>query len=125
MPKSMTDIDVVRELALALPDVAESTLHGAPSWKVGGKLLACPAIHRSAEPNTLAVRLDADQRARLIADAPDIFYVTDHYVKHPMVLARLPRMDRSSLRELLGMAWTWMNSPSPAKAGGSQGRKRP
>lgn len=61
MVKKMIDFDVVRELALALPEVEASTIHGAPSLKVRGKLLACPALHRSAEPDTLAVRLDFDQ----------------------------------------------------------------
>jgi hypothetical protein len=36
----------VRKIAVALPDVEESTIHGAPSLKVRGKLLTCPAIHR-------------------------------------------------------------------------------
>src|SRR2546423_735420 len=48
MAKKTMDFDVVREIALALPDVEESTIHGAPSLKLRGKLLTCPAIHRSA-----------------------------------------------------------------------------
>ena len=55
MAKKTMDFDVVREIALALPDVEESIIHGAPSLKLRGKLLTCPAIHRSAEPNTLAI----------------------------------------------------------------------
>src|SRR4030095_6259074 len=90
------DFDEVRKIAMALPDVKESTLHGAPSLKVRGKLLTCPAIHRSAEPNTLAVRVDFDQRAELIAAEPGIYYVTDHYVDYPTVLVRLSRIDRNS-----------------------------
>ena len=109
MAKKTIDIDVVREIAMALPDVEEGTIHGAPSWKVRGKLLACPAIHRSAEPNTLAVRLDFEQRARLIAAAPGIYYATDHYVKYPTVLVRLSGMDRKSLRDLLDKAWHFVN----------------
>ena len=65
MAKKTMDFDVVREIALALPDVEESTIHGAPSLKLRGKLLTCPAIHRSAEQNTLAIRIDFDQRAKL------------------------------------------------------------
>ena len=55
MAKNTIDFDAVRQMALALPDVEESTIHGAPSLKVRGKLLTCPALHRSAEPNTLAI----------------------------------------------------------------------
>jgi hypothetical protein len=110
MAKKTIDFDVVREIGLALPDVEEGTIHGVPSLKLRGKLLTCPAIHSSAEPNTLAVRLDFDQRARLIAAAPSVYYVTDHYVNYPTVLARLSRMDRNSLRDLLGMAWRYVGS---------------
>jgi len=99
------DFDVVRVIALALPDVTESTIHGSPSLKAHGKLLACPAIHRSAEPDSLAVSIDADQRAVLIASEPAVYYVTDHYTRHAIVLVRLSRIDRESLSELLRMAW--------------------
>lgn len=116
------DFDAVREIALALPGVEEGTIHGAPSWKVRGKLLACPAIHRSAEPNSLAVRLSFEQRDRLMAAAPRTYYVTDHYVNHPTVLVRLSGMDRTSLRDLLDMAWRGV-SPK-AKTTEGKGRSR-
>ena len=72
MANHRVDFDVVRKLALALPDVAESTIHGAPSLKVRGKLLACPAIHRSVEPDTLAVRIDFETRTELLAAKPEV-----------------------------------------------------
>jgi hypothetical protein len=49
------DIDVVRTLARLLPDVAESTSPRGTGLKVRGRLLACEAIHTSAEPNSLMV----------------------------------------------------------------------
>jgi hypothetical protein len=122
MAKKTIDFDVVREVALALPDVEESTIHGAPSWKLRGKLLTCPALHSSAEPNSIVVRLDFDRRALLIAAAPSVYYVTDHYVNYPAVLARLSRMDRSSLKDLLGMAWRFVGSQT--KRVGRRGRSQ-
>jgi len=122
MPKQTMDFDAVREIALALPGVEEGAIHGAPSWKVRGKLLACPAIHRSAEPNSLAVRLSFEQRDQLMAAAPRTYYVTDHYVNHPTVLARLSGMNRKSLRDLLEMAWRGV-SPK-AKTTDGKGRSR-
>ena len=110
MPGKKIDLNLVREIALELPDVEESTGRGVPGLKVGGRLLACPALHRSAEPNTLVVRIDFDQRAELIAADPDVYYVTDHYVNYPSVLVRLSRIDRSSLKDLLGMAWRFVSS---------------
>lgn len=104
MTMTNTYIEAVRKVALALPDIEEHTLHGAPSFKLRGKLLACPAIHRSAEPDTLAVRIDQDQRERWIAAEPRIYYVTEHYVNHPMLLVRMAQMNRKSLKRLLSLA---------------------
>ena len=61
---------MVREIGLALPEVEEGTMYGSPALKVHRKLLTCLAIHKSAEPQSLAVRIDFDQRARLLADEP-------------------------------------------------------
>jgi hypothetical protein len=52
--------DVVREIALALPNVKESAGRGATSFKVHGKLLTCPALHKSAEPNSWVVNVGVD-----------------------------------------------------------------
>jgi hypothetical protein len=104
------DFDLVREIALALPDVEEGTMHGAPALRVRGRLLACPALHRSAEPNSLAVRIAVDQREALIAAEPGVYYVTEHYLNHPMVLVRLPLIDRHALRDLLEKAGRFASS---------------
>ena len=110
MPSKKVDFDVVRQIALVLPDVEESTIHGAPSLKVRGRLLTCPAIHKSAEPSSLAVRIGLDQRAKLLVAEPEIYYVTDHYANYPVVLVRLSRIRRSSLRRLLRMSWLFVSS---------------
>ena len=107
--------DTVREIASELPGVEESTTYGAPSLKIGGKLLACPAINKSAEPNSLGVRIDFDQRDALIAEAPDIYYVTDHYVNYPVVLVRLSRVNRDILRDLLHAAWRFVSAEKTRK----------
>src|ERR1700758_1755299 len=80
MPRSTTNFDTVRKIGLALPGVEESTAYGSPALKVHGKLLACVPAHRSAEPGSLAVRVDFDDRAELLAADPDVYYVTDHYL---------------------------------------------
>jgi len=110
MSREKIDFDVVREIARKLPDVEESSLHGAPSLKVCGRLLTCPALHRSAEPNSLVVRINIDQRTKLLAANPKVYYLTDHYVNDPTVLVRLGEIDRSSLKDLLEMAWRFASS---------------
>jgi hypothetical protein len=101
---STINFDSVRRIGLALPGVEESTAYGAPALKVHGKLLACVPTHRSAERGSLAVRVGFDDRAELLAAAPDVYYVTDHYLNYSAVLVRLSRVTPDVLRDLLGMA---------------------
>jgi hypothetical protein len=42
-------------------------MYGSPALKVGGSLLTCLAINKSAEPESLAVAVDFDQRSGLLA----------------------------------------------------------
>jgi hypothetical protein len=110
MPKSTVDFDTVRNIGLALPGVEESTAYGFPALKVHGKLLACVPANRSAEPASLVVRVDFDDRAELLAAAPDVYYVTDHYVDDNAVLVRLSRVNPDMLRGLLGMAYKFVTA---------------
>jgi hypothetical protein len=121
MPRKPLTFDAVRALARALPDIEESTSYGAPSWKVRGKMVACQAINKSAEPNSLGVMVPFEQRDELIAAQPDVYYVTDHYVNYPCVLVRLSRVHRDALRDLLGMAARFVSEKAKKK---SRPRKR-
>ncbi len=110
MPRKKVTFDAVREIALALPEVEESTAYGSPAFKARGKLMASMAIHKSAEPESLAVRIDFDQRSGLLEEAPDTFYVTDHYVNYPVVLVRLSKIRADQLRDLLQGAWRFVTA---------------
>jgi hypothetical protein len=97
---------IVRELGLALPDVTAGTRYdGAPVLKRGGAFMAALAVDPSAEPDTLVVRCAAEERPYLLDEAPDIYYVTDSHRRHPVVLVRLSRIDRETLRDVLTMSW--------------------
>src|SRR5271154_790405 len=100
MPRSTINFDTVRKIGLALPGVEESTAYGAPALKIRGKLLACVPTHRSAEPGSLVVHGGFDEPARLLRAAPDIYYVTDHYLGYTAVLVRLSRVTPDVLRDL-------------------------
>lgn len=97
----MLTFDVVRQIGLALPDVVDGTAYGALALKLNGKLLACVPTNKSAEPNSFAVRIDVEQRTELLRQDPKVYYVTDHYVPHPMVLVRLGKISRADLKALL------------------------
>jgi hypothetical protein len=102
------DFEMVRSIGLGLTGVKEGTAYGLPALKVDGKLLACVPANRSAEPNSLAIRMDRGDRAELLAGAPDVYYLTDHYVDYDAVLVRLARVNPDVLRDLLGMAYKFV-----------------
>jgi hypothetical protein len=103
-PKTLT-FDTVREIGRTLPDVETGTSYGSPALKVHGRMFACMAVHRSADPDSLVLLVDFDDRDDLIAADPSTFYLTDHYVDYPSVLVRLARVSEDALRDLLRMAW--------------------
>lgn len=123
MPRSTIDFDTVRKIGLAFPGVEESTAYGSPALKVRGKLLACMAAHRSAEPASLVVCVDFADRAELLAAAPDVYYVTDHYVDYNFVLVRLTRVTPGVLRDLLGMAYKFVTAKSARRSSSPKRRK--
>ena len=121
MPRSAVNFDTVRNIGLALPGVEESTAYGQRALKVRGKLLACVPANRSAEPGSLAVRVDFDDRAELLAADPDVYYVTDHYIGYSAVLVRMSRVSPEVLRDLLGMAYKFVTRNAAPR---SSARKR-
>lgn len=95
----------VKHIGAALPGVEVATKYdGSPVLKVAGRFMAGLATHRSAEPESLVVRVDPDDRMGMIEDAPETYYVTDYYERHPVVLARISRLNDDILRELLAMS---------------------
>jgi hypothetical protein len=124
MPRRQTNFDSVRTIGLDLPDVEESTMYGAPALKVRGKLLACMASHKSAEPGSLVVRIGFEEREALIADDPRTYYVKPHYQDYPAVLVRLALIDREALRDLLRSAWRTVTASAPKRRPGRRGRLR-
>jgi hypothetical protein len=93
-------------VGLTLPDVEAATKYdGSPVLKLRGIFMAGLATHRSAERETLVVRVDLEERERLLDDAPEAYYLTDYYRSHPVVLVRLSRVDDYALHDLLSVSW--------------------
>ena len=121
--QSTITFETVREIGLALPNVEASTAWGAPALKVGGKLMACVPTHRSAEPGSLVVRVGFEDRAELLSAAPDVYYVTEHYVGYTAVLVRLSRITADVLRDLLGMAHKFVTATGSRRSPSRSSRK--
>ena len=111
----------VESIARTLPDVEVTTAWGQPALKVRGKMFACIASHKSAEPNTLVVMMEFAERDALIEDDPDTYYLKQHYVSYPCVLVRLSRVHPDALRDLVSGAHRFVGRNAPKK---STGRRR-
>ena len=95
----------VRKIGLALPGVEAAIKYdGSPLLKAGGSFMAGLATDEVAEADTLVVRCEFDDRELLLEDAPEAYYVTDYYEKHPVVLVRLSEVTEDALRDLLSVS---------------------
>ncbi len=108
MPRQAIDFEVVRSIGVALPDVTDASGSRGIALKIKRRLLACKAIHKSAEPNSLMVRISLERREALLAHDADVYYLTDHYAPYPAILVRLSRIKRASLKELLTESWEFV-----------------
>ena len=117
--------DQVRKLALALPGAEEGTMYGGVAFRVGGHMFACQPTHRSAEPNSLVVRIDFDERDELLRIEPDTYYITDHYVGYASILVRLSRVHPDAISGLLRTAYNFVGAkPKPRPSNKKRRTKR-
>jgi hypothetical protein len=91
----------VESIGRTLPEVEVTTTYGQPALKVRGKMFACIASNKAAEPNTLVVMMDFADRDALLEDDPGTYYLKDHYLNYPCVLVRLSRIRPDALRDLV------------------------
>ena len=95
---------VVKQLALELPGVVESTSYGTPALKVDGKLIA----RLREDGATLALRMGFIERQELMGSDPATFFITDHYLKYPAVVVNLGTVRRAVMQKLLAGTWRWV-----------------
>jgi hypothetical protein len=105
----------VERIGRALPDVEVTTAWGQPALKVRGKMFVCMASHKSAEPNSLVVMMPVADRDALVEDDPATYYLKQHYVNYPCVLARLARIRPDALRDLVVGAHRFVNASARRK----------
>lgn len=103
---TQSPFNIVQEMGLALPGVEAATKYdGSPMLKLRGSFMAGMAMHASAEPQTLVVRMGVEEREWLLAEAPNTYYLTDYYANYPLILVRLSRVSPDALRDLLSVSW--------------------
>lgn len=88
-------------LALELPGIVEATSWGEPCLKAHGKLWTWWSPHERCP----VFKVDHDEREFLLEHRPELFFVTDHYRPHKLVLMQPGRFDAAWARSNLLAVW--------------------
>jgi hypothetical protein len=94
--------DRLRELAKELPGVVDSTSYGTAAIKVGKKLMA---RLKEDGKDVVFVLESVDEQVALCDANPAVYYITDHYRGHALVLTRLAALTVAEGRVRLERAW--------------------
>ena len=97
----MISWDEVREIALRLPTVEDGMSYGAPALKVGGKHLI---VRWREDLNAIVVKTTFDEREGLMAEEPDVYFITDHYLNYEWVLVNLVTVTPEALDGMIARA---------------------
>ncbi|HJT42887.1 MAG TPA: hypothetical protein VJ750_05235 [Rhizomicrobium sp.] len=87
-----------RKLMLSVKGMSEGPYFGRPSVFYGESFVG--RVHDKEEAVALRVGT-IEMRDVMLEAEPKLFYITDHYKPWPMLLARLNRLDRATLRQLM------------------------
>jgi hypothetical protein len=109
MASRKLSLAVIRRTVATLPDVVEGTSYGTPAWRHRGKFLA--RLHQDGE--AIVLKVGNETRDHLLQADPETFFITDHYIGYPTVLARLDRLGAADLKSLLLRAIE--NTPRPLR----------
>jgi hypothetical protein len=99
--EQMITWDDVREIALRLPGVEDGMSYGAPALKVGGKHLI---VRWREDLNAIVVKTTFDEREGLIAEEPDVYFITDHYLNYEWVLINLATVPHEAVEAMIRRA---------------------
>jgi len=94
---AMTFTDLTA-LLLSWDLVEPATTYGTPSFKVRGTLLT----RLKEDGDSILIKgVPPEERTMLCEAEPDLYYFTDHYRNHPMVLLRLSQADPVTVSAML------------------------
>ncbi|HWQ87707.1 MmcQ/YjbR family DNA-binding protein [Brevundimonas sp.] len=106
--------DEMYAYALSLPEVEESTVHGARCVRLRGKLL----INDTRLPDAVSLSLDHGDIDLLMETEPQTWFKTPHFDGWPAVLVRYEAADDDRLREQIDKAWARRATKAQLKARG-------
>ena len=92
-------LNYIRLIVLPLPGIQEYVSHHTPAFRVKKRIIA----RLWDDGEVLAVY--ADDRDKWLNTDPEVFFITDYYLKYPMVLVRLNKISDLVLKRILTEAW--------------------
>ena len=110
-----------RKIALAFEGASEGPYFGKPAVFVAEKFLT--RVHTKEEAMVLAIG-SMEMRDMMLEAEPKLFYITDHYKKFPYLLARLSRLDKSTLKDLLSARVLQIAAKTKKKRAASKPKKK-
>jgi len=102
----MFTVDNVRSLALAMDHTSEKTCYGTPAFYVRKKLFA----RMLPQGDAVVVKIEPQRREVLMQADPACYYITNHYLNHPLMIVSLGNVQLTDLEELLTDAWEFAGS---------------
>jgi len=95
--------DDVGAIACGFPEVVEGTSYGTRGWRAGRKFLM---REKEKMERVLVIGVGSlDEQEMLLEQAPEIYFITDHYKGWPTVLVRLDGIGKRELATLIERAW--------------------
>ena len=85
-------------MRLSVEGASEGPYFGKPAVFVAEKFLT--RVHTKEEAMVLAIG-SMEMRDVMLEAEPKLFYITDHYRSFPYLLARLSKLDKTTLKDLL------------------------
>jgi hypothetical protein len=109
-----------RKVALSFPDTSEGPYFNKPAIFVGETFLT--RVHTKEDAMVLAIG-SMEMRDMMLEAEPGLFYITDHYKKFPYLLARLSKLDKATLKELLSARLLQIESKAKKKRAAPKPKK--
>jgi hypothetical protein len=99
MDSALIAWEFVRKVLSPMPGTVEGRTHNTPSFHIKKKFL----LRLREDYETLAVY--HENRDQWIAKNPEIFFITEHYLKYPYLLIKMADVDPADLEKLLLESW--------------------
>lgn len=101
-----------RKIALSFEGASEGPYFGKPAVFVAEKFLT--RVHHKEEAVVLAIG-SMEMRDVMLEAEPKLFYITDHYKNFPYLLARLSKLTKDALKDLLAARIKQIEAKKPKK----------